>query len=70
MPPKAKKQALPDDCMPKCKTCKFWEFQKDLEAGLCHRLPPVVFMVEEDPATLFPVTDDKDWCGEFQRQTS
>ncbi|HEX8956214.1 MAG TPA: hypothetical protein VF798_08070 [Burkholderiaceae bacterium] len=67
---KPKQQTIPDDCMPMCGTCAFREYDKDIDGGFCRRYPPVVFMVDEEPAVIFPVTEDKDWCGEFRRRTS
>ncbi len=70
MASRAKKTTIPEDCMPMCKSCAFWESDTEIDGGFCRRQPPAVFMVDDEPASTFPVTGERDWCGEFRRKTS
>ena len=51
-----------------CKNCYFWE--EGLNCGDCHRYPPVInFDVQDEEIgyeTLYPITTQDDWCGEFR----
>ena len=70
MATREKKTAIPADCMPMCRSCAFWESDQEIDGGFCHRRPPAVFMIDGEPASMFPVTNDRDWCGEFARMTN
>lgn len=70
MASKQRKQALPDDCMPKCATCAFFNKEPKDEIGLCRRYPPVVLIINDEPEMIIPATTPEDWCGEFRRKTS
>jgi len=44
-----------------CKTCQWW-FSGYENVGSCHARPPAV----DQGRSLFPVTEDQDWCGSHQ----
>jgi hypothetical protein len=62
-----------------CKDCRFWQrgFPQKA-AGRCRRNPPVIVdsLVRRDDygrddvtdATMFPITDEADWCGEYRHK--
>jgi hypothetical protein len=64
-----------DDAL-ECQTCRFWhEIRKDY--GECRRLPPPPIQVRSDDVaattrlrTLWPVTQDIDFCGEFSARSA
>lgn len=63
----AKRKPIPDDCMPKCGSCAFFQSESGDEAGYCRRYPPKVVSSEEGEYSAFPVVEVADWCGEFRR---
>jgi hypothetical protein len=51
-----------------CFYCRFWLGGGPRgrgPKGQCHRFPPVV--TDRAPGGAFPITQDNDWCGEWQR---
>lgn len=52
-----------------CKNCRFWgptskdEFGPD--RAQCHRYPPTSQILEGDLVVAYPVTEWRDWCGDF-----
>ena len=67
MATRKKKAAIPDDCMPKCATCSFYEALTN-DGGKCHRYPPEIMGNEEIGYSAFRPVTITDWCGEFTRQ--
>jgi hypothetical protein len=65
--PRTKKQ-IPEDCMPQCRTCAFYQAEQADEAGYCRRYPPQFVTDDETIGWSFPVVVQDDWCGEFKRQ--
>lgn len=63
-----KKKPIPDDCMPKCLTCAFYQGEPGAEAGYCRRYPPQIVASEEGEWSGYPMTSLADWCGEYRRQ--
>lgn len=63
-----RKKAIPDDCMPKCQTCSFYQAENGEEHGACHRLPPVMVPEADYYDFAFPSVNLDDWCGEFKRK--
>lgn len=62
-----------------CETCRFWRPNHiEPEEGWCHRnapQPSPEMCVMNDVGDIFalarwPVTDDSDWCGEYQPKTT
>ena len=55
--------------MERCADCRFWE-RGDAEGieGECHRLPPVIELVEGGLASMWPTSAYNRWCGEFQEK--
>lgn len=53
-----------------CEDCNFWEYL-DGEFGNCRRSAPMVdptqTPVMDREQTIWPMTRENDWCGEFQR---
>jgi hypothetical protein len=56
-----------------CGTCLFWRPDPDVghEAGWgrCRRMPPTLPTIRDDKLVhvgLWPHTDERDWCGEWQ----
>lgn len=55
-----------------CQTCVFWDRVKQEYAsrhpiGYCRRSAPMPGVKHPEPAAIFwPVTADKDWCGEHK----
>lgn len=56
-----------------CGTCMFWRADPDVghEAGWgrCRRMPPALPPIRDDKLVhvgLWPHTDERDWCGEWQ----
>jgi hypothetical protein len=55
-----------------CSICVFWnQDEENPEVGECRRNPPAVVVVHDEectlvPTSLFPVTADAEWCGEYQ----
>ena len=66
----ATRKNIPDDCMPKCATCRFAEFDRKDDLGYCHRLPPRMFGSADEIGFTFAVVNVDDWCGEYVRQVS
>lgn len=59
----------------KCVNCRFWNWRAHQAEGLgeCRKEPPVILPPRiDDPdetyGTVFPRTDENDWCGAFQQQ--
>jgi hypothetical protein len=62
---------IPDDCLPHCATCAFFESDKKTELGECHRYPPTLLPEEEGRLSFsFALTASDEWCGEFVRYVS
>ena len=54
---------------PTCKSCRYWEAGGVVNQGACKRYPPTALLASPTPrdiqqVNVFPVTMDKDWCGE------
>lgn len=58
-----------------CKTCRFWDGRF---SGICRKYPPKVIIVDVErkdtkvyhqKQTLWPDTDEDDWCGEWEAKT-
>ncbi len=68
-----KKAAIPEDCMPQCKSCAFFAKEPKQEVGECHASPRVMVPAPEDEGGfgfIFPPHHDRDWCRLFQRKTN
>lgn len=59
-----------------CGRCAFWRAARDAGAamgwGECRRMPPALPPIENDKLVhvgLWPHTDGRDWCGEWQPRT-
>jgi hypothetical protein len=65
-----KKQAIPEDCMPRCASCVFFVIEPKDEIGECHKNPPFILMDEEGLGYCFPIVPPEEWCGAFQRRLS
>lgn len=64
----------------RCETCRFWgggvrpySTTHDIEAGYCHRYPPVVRgegstfdLIDVYESGVLPLTYIRQWCGEWQ----
>ena len=62
---------IPQDCMPMCQSCAFFDREKNDDVGFCRRYPPSMFFLgDDDFESLFPITGLSEWCGEFKRQVS
>ena len=48
----------------RCKNCEFWDKQKQQNYGSCRRNAPIIS--KEVYYAYWPVTQSKDWCGEFR----
>lgn len=68
MAPRKPKAAIPEDCMPKCRTCAFGEIEG--EGGQCRRYPPAFVVEEGEVSSAFPVVAADDFCGEFRRKVN
>ncbi|MGE5650955.1 MAG: high-potential iron-sulfur protein [Bacillota bacterium] len=66
----AKKKPIPEDCMPRCGSCVFYQADPGDEAGYCRRFPPVVLPDEGGNSSAYPVVIPDDWCGEFTRKVN
>ena len=52
---------------PKCKDCLYYKHIYS-DTGWCYRYPPSVYSNGEgDFRSTLPVTESKDWCGEFKK---
>ena len=50
-----------------CEECKWWDRRGDRpERGECHRNSPLPIHGESKVAAWWPVTDDFEWCGDFE----
>ena len=55
-----------------CSICAYWnQGAENPEIGECRRGPPAVVVIHDEecnlvPTSLFPVTSDDEWCGEYQ----
>jgi hypothetical protein len=47
-----------------CETCRFWQKAKS-NSGMCRKRAPQGSRAQAG-MTLFPVTLDADWCGEYE----
>lgn len=53
-----------------CENCRFWNM-RGTEYGECRRSPPVLidvdvpFQDDNGLVSLWPTTNDTDWCGEY-----
>jgi len=70
MSKKGSVSSIPDDCLPRCGTCAFFESDKKTEIGECHRYPPILLPDEQGVSFSFTLTAADDWCGEFVRFVS
>ena len=54
-----------------CKFCIFWKSHSKLvETGTCRFSAPKVEISEESSYdAVWPITESKDWCGDFQSDT-
>jgi hypothetical protein len=59
-----------------CGTCMFWRGDRAGGTatgwGECRRMPPALPPIEDDKLVhvgLWPHTDGRDWCGEWQPRT-
>ncbi len=68
MPIKPKKKE--DDWMPKCASCVFFLADAKESFGECRRYPPATFPDDEGIGFSFAITEESQWCGEFQRVTN
>lgn len=66
----ATRKKIPDDCMPKCGSCAFFQADQGEPAGYCRRYPPKVVSSEDGEYSAFPVVEVADWCGEFLRKVN
>lgn len=63
---------MSDEREERCEECRFWHSEHD-DKGVCRRYPPVVAATKRQQEIgetfegWFPVTEDWQWCGEFQR---
>jgi hypothetical protein len=58
---------------PSCGTCRFWKphaGSKESQGwGQCKRAPPALPEIKDEKlvlAGIWPSTDERDWCGEWQ----
>lgn len=59
---------IPDDCMPACQRCSFFELKPKETLGFCRRYPPITISVGDDNYdTILPIVAPDEWCGEFHR---
>jgi hypothetical protein len=65
-----KKQEVPEDCMPKCANCAFFDIEPKDDLGYCRRFPPTWAADENGSGFSFPALAPVEWCGEFKRRTS
>lgn len=50
-----------------CENCRFWKLaQGESGVGECKRFPPQVVRIENEAGFVWPLTDWKDFCGEFK----
>lgn len=61
---------IPDDCMPACISCAFFICEPKEDLGYCYRYPPKLIEIEGNFESCYPVTERKDWCGEFVRKVN
>jgi len=61
------KKSIPDDCMPRCKGCSFYDAEPKDEIGYCRRFPPTAIQINDEVEMVIPVFGPTDWCGEFRR---
>jgi len=61
---------IPDDCMPRCSSCAFFNPNKNSDIGECHRYPPTLLPDEQGVSFSFQLTAADEWCGEFIRYVS
>jgi hypothetical protein len=62
-----------DGRRPSCGSCRFWKpLAGSKEAsgwGQCKRMPPALPEIKDEKlvlAGIWPSTDERDWCGEWQ----
>jgi hypothetical protein len=65
-----KSNKIPDDCMPACVSCAFFDISPKDDLGICRRYPPTLFQIEDEYDSCYPVTERSDWCGEFIRKVN
>ncbi len=51
---------------PRCDKCRFWCQYGGGDLGQCRIDPPVLIDVDGEFETMFPATEDNEWCGKFQ----
>jgi hypothetical protein len=52
----------------RCEICRYWRrFFEARRDGQCRKVHPSVSMAVGGVTTLFPVVNDNDWCGEFEK---
>lgn len=65
-----KKKATQEDWMPKCASCVFFLVDAKESYGECRRNPPTSFLEDDGIGFTFAITEESQWCGEFQRVTN
>lgn len=61
---------LPADCMPRCGSCAFRVYEKEVDGSFCHRHPPVPVTDDEGFGFTHIPVDIDGWCGEYVRFSS
>lgn len=56
--------------MPACISCAFFICEPKEDLGYCYRYPPKLIEIEGNFESCYPVTERKDWCGEFVRKVN
>jgi len=58
---------------PSCGSCRFWKplagSKESSGWGQCKRMPPALPEIKDEKlvlAGIWPSTDERDWCGEWQ----
>ncbi len=75
--PDGREDETVDDARPSCGTCRFWKpaagSKESRGWGQCKRMPPALPEVKDEKlvlAGIWPSTDERDWCGEWQSTES
>ena len=62
-----------DASRPACRSCRFWKplagSKESSGWGQCKRMPPALPEIKDEKlvlAGIWPATDERDWCGEWQ----
>lgn len=56
--------------MMQCELCKYWLRLEGLDAGECHRNPPVAIGESMHVSTEWPQTSPENWCGEWSESNA